>query len=226
MKPKKIFLIRHGQSEGNADPKTYETKPDYQLLLTKMGRDQALVAGMELKKTIGLGRIKFYISPLWRTRETFKNIVYSFNPQQYDYQEEPRIREQEWGHCRSVEENKKINEERDKYGTFYYRLPDGESGADVYDRMSTFMETLHRDFAKVDFPENCCLVMHGMSIRLFLMKWFHLTVEDFEYMKNPANCQIFTLVKGPNDKYTLETEVERYEVLDEYRKKNQNPLVI
>lgn len=227
MKPKRIFLIRHGQSEGNVDHNAYRIKPDYQLLLTKMGRDQALLAGMDLKKRIGDEKIMFYVSPLWRTRETFKNIIYSFTDKtQFNYQEEPRIREQEWGHLKTVEESERINKERDQFGTFYYRVPDGESGADVYDRMSTFMETLHRDFQKESFPENCALVMHGLSIRLFLMKWFHWTVEEFEYMKNPYNCQIFQMNLNDKGKYELAEPVTRHEVLDEYKQKNQNPLII
>lgn len=227
MKPKRIFLVRHGQSEGNENPETYAFKPDYQLELTKLGKDQALLAGMELRKKIGKEKVMFYISPLWRTRETFKHISYSFSDKtQFKYQEEPRIREQEWGHLKSVEESKRINEERDNYGTFYYRIPDGESAADVYDRMSTFFETLHRDFNKTDFPENCILVTHGLAIRLFLMKWFHWTVEEFESMKNPSNCQIFELELNEENKYKLVTEPDKYEVLEDYKLKNQKPLVL
>ena len=54
--------------------------------------------------------------------------------------------------------------------SFYYRIPDGESGADVYDRVSTFLETLYRDFAKPDYPENTIIVTHGMTLRLFFMR--------------------------------------------------------
>ncbi len=58
------------------------------------------------------------------------------------------MRDQEWGHLRSVEDTAKIIAERDVYGTFYYRLRNGESGADEYDRISDFMGTLNRDFDK------------------------------------------------------------------------------
>lgn len=31
----------------------------------------------------------------------------------------------------------KIKETRERYGRFYYRFPEGESGADVFDRVSS-----------------------------------------------------------------------------------------
>lgn len=106
------------------------------------------------------------------------------------WREEPRIREQEWGHFRDLADYDRTVVNRDAYGTFYYRIPEGESGADVYDRVSDFFGTLHRDFGKPDFPENALIVTHGMTLRLFLMRWFHWTVEDFEQLANPGNCQL------------------------------------
>ena len=41
MKPKRIILIRHGESEGNLDKGVYAQKPDYSLLLTELGHRQA-----------------------------------------------------------------------------------------------------------------------------------------------------------------------------------------
>jgi broad specificity phosphatase PhoE len=35
-------------------------------------------------------------------------------------------------------------EERQKFGRFYYRLPNGEAGTDVFDRVSDFWSTLLR----------------------------------------------------------------------------------
>jgi broad specificity phosphatase PhoE len=208
MKPKRIILIRHGESQGNVDDSIYNIKPDYTLELTESGKCQAKNAGKELKEIVGNESLFFYVSPLWRTRETFENIAQSFHNSQYQYREEPRLREQEWGHLRSVEESEKINQERDEYGTFYYRIPDGESAADVYDRVSDFFGTLYRDFEKADFPENVCVVTHGMTMRLFLMRWFHWTVEKFEGLGNPHNCQLLILEKNVHNKYELTTPLK------------------
>ena len=78
-----------------------------------------------------------------------------------------RLREHEWGHLRTVEECIEIEKLRDDYGTFYFRIPDGESAADVYDRVSDFFNTLYRDFEKKDYPDNAIMITHGMGIRLF-----------------------------------------------------------
>src|SRR5215471_10438223 len=142
MKPHRIILIRHGQSEGNTDRSIYSQKPDYALLLTPKGMEQALAAGKQLHDIVGDGSIQFYVSPLFRTQQTFNQMRKSFDKEQYSWKEEPRLREQEWGHLRSLEQCRMVDMLRDAYGTFYYRVPDGESAADVYDRVSDFFSTL------------------------------------------------------------------------------------
>ena len=222
MKPKRIFLVRHGESEGNADRSVYARKPDYALELTQTGITQALQAGIALKNQLIGQSVFFYISPLWRTRMTFEQIAKAFPPEQLLWREEPRIREQEWGHLRTPEEAQQVEKDRDAFGTFYFRIPNGESGADVYDRVSDFFGSIHRDFERADFPENVIIVTHGMTIRLFLMRWFHWTVEAFEKLRNPKNAQIVLLEKTPDEKYELKTPLDEHEVFHHY----QRPIVI
>jgi phosphohistidine phosphatase SixA len=71
MKPKNIVLVRHGQSEGNVNKEIYKTKPDYALRLTPTGIEQALQAGNILYERLGKTLPQFYISPFWRTRDTY-----------------------------------------------------------------------------------------------------------------------------------------------------------
>ena len=189
--------------KGMKTKKVYGHKPDYALELTEYGIKQANGAGKELKRIIGEEKVMFYVSPMFRTRRTFECLLRSFELGKVRYKEEPRIREQEWGHLKSEAECDRIDRERDAYGTFYYRIPDGESAADVYDRVSDFFATLHRDFEKPDFPENVVIVTHGMTIRLFLMRWFHWEVDFFERLKNPENCQMIEMKKTESEKYKL-----------------------
>lgn len=209
MKPKRIILIRHGESEGNSNREIYATIPDYALSLTDKGKEQAFDAGKQLKALIGDESVYFYISPLWRTRMTFEEIARSFSRKQFHYREEPRIREQEWGHLRKLSENEMIDDARNSFGSFYYRIHDGESAADVYDRISDFFGTLHRDFEKEHFPENVVIVTHGMAMRLFLMRWFHWTVEEFDLYANPHNCEIMVMEKGHDKKYHLQQQLKK-----------------
>jgi broad specificity phosphatase PhoE len=95
--------------------------------------------------------------------------------------------------------------ERIAFSPFYYRLPDGESGADVYDRASTFLETLFRDFSKPDFPDNALIVTHGMTMRIFLMRWFHWSVEYFERVRNPHNAEVVVMELDNQDRYRIKT---------------------
>ncbi|MBK6953859.1 MAG: histidine phosphatase family protein [Crocinitomicaceae bacterium] len=211
MKPHRIILVRHGESEGNIDKSIYGVKPDYTLELTADGRKQAFEAGQKISEIVKNESMFFYVSPMWRTRSTFEEIAKSLDRSKIEYREEPRIREQEWGHLRTIEEGKKVEEIRDAYGTFYFRIPDGESAADVYDRISDFFGTLHRDFRKDNYSQNAIIVTHGMAIRLFLMKWFHWTVEEFELLANPKNCEIVILEQDLNGKFRLKSDVKKWD---------------
>ena len=110
---------------------------------------------------------------------------------------------------RNPDINDGIIQERINFSTFYYRVPDGESGADVFDRVSIFLETLYRDFQKPNYPDNTLIVTHGMTLRLFLMRWFHWTIEEFEALQNPHNCQIVVMQKDSKDRYNLISELSR-----------------
>jgi broad specificity phosphatase PhoE len=209
MKPRRIILVRHGQSEGNADQMAYSRTQDYKLNLTETGREEARNAGIKISNVIGEEGLYVYISPYFRTRQTYDEISKSVSHNVTQTTEDPRLREQDWGHLRHPYESKLIENERDEYGTFYYRIPSGESGADVYDRVSTFFETIHRDFSKPDFPENVLIVTHGLTLRLFLMRWLHWSVEMFESAASPANCQIVIMEKQEDERFHLVSELKR-----------------
>ena len=95
---------------------------------------------------------------------------------------------------------------RSDYGRFFYRFPDGgESGFDVYNRVSGFIGTMQRDSYHVleRWSKNCpksldegmtiCIVTHGLALRLFLMRWFQYTVHEFERSYNPKNGRVVVL---------------------------------
>lgn len=208
MKPKRIILIRHGESQANVDKYLFGSVPDYTIELTDFGREQAREAGKRLKELVQDESLYFYVSPFWRARSTFEGVASAFPRNQFEYSEEPRLREQEWGYLRCNEDFDKICRERREYGTFYYRIPGGEAGSDVYDRMNDLLGSLYRDFSDKDYPLNCVLVTHGLTIRLFIMRFFHLTVEEFELMIAPKNCSLVILELQDDGHYRLTTELE------------------
>eukprot|EP01043_Picozoa_sp_COSAG02_P023262 COSAG02_NODE_1237_length_13725_cov_27.071921_14_plen_557_part_00 len=288
--PRRVILVRHGESEGNVDLDIYRTKPDAALRLTPKGKAQAVEAGKKLRADIGDSKVHFIVSPYTRTRETLHGILQAFDdPSQINaIVEDPRIREQEFGMyqvrswpavvslsrpaikftvlpAQDPEKMPEIMRERRQIGSFYYRFPDGESGADVYDRVDNFVEHLHRMFRRppkrrgssrrahvvsrsdrhgrtrpevdnspslsppVDSPsaessktnlpslkrlesrlfsvsssiegneegadvnDTIVIVTHGLTARLFLMRWFHLTVDQFHSLYNMGNCERYNL---------------------------------
>ena len=69
---------------------------------------------------------------------------------------------------------------------------------DVYSRVSSFIGTLFREFGKLDDVENSnvIIITHGLTLRLFLMRWFQYSVEEFESSRNPDNCRIVVMTRG------------------------------
>ncbi|GAA1156860.1 histidine phosphatase family protein [Streptomyces hebeiensis] len=213
-RPRRIVLVRHGESEGNADDSVYEREPDHALRLTGKGRRQAERTGTRLRELFGRERVSVYVSPYRRAHETLR--AFALDPELVRVREEPRLREQDWGNWQDREDVRLQKAYRDAYGHFFYRFAQGESGADVYDRVSAFLESLHRSFGEPGAPENVLLVTHGLTMRLFCMRWFHWTVAEFESLSNPGNGETRVLELGPDDRYTLDRPFERWRVPEPY----------
>lgn len=210
MKPQKIILIRHGESQGNVNKFLYAKVPDYAIYLTENGKAQARDVGQYLANNIEFNYACYY-SPYFRARQTMDIATAEIvNNHCVFKKEEVRIREQEYsGKLRTGRHDD--DKEREAYGKFFYRMDGGESGADVYDRISDFINALHRDFRKENFPSNILIFGHGMGHRIFLMRWLHAHVEDFERWKNMPNCGTYTLELQKEGKYMLTTPIPCHE---------------
>ncbi|MEU5212932.1 histidine phosphatase family protein [Streptomyces sp. NPDC020742] len=202
VRPRRIVLLRHGESEGNIDDTVYEREPDHALALTKTGWRQAEEAGAVLREMFGDEWISAYVSPYRRTHQTFEALA--LDPDRVRVREEPRLREQDWGNWQDRDDVRLQKAYRDAYGHFFYRFAQGESGADVYDRVGAFLESLWRSFEDPHHPPNVLIVTHGLTMRLFCMRWFHWTVAEFESLSNPGNAEWRTLLLGPDGRYTLD----------------------
>ena len=95
MKPNRIIMLRHAESEGNVNKEIYTTKPDYALNLTDLGKQQSNEAGRKLYGLLGDESCISYVSPFYRTRQTYDCIKPHLNIC-YEFKEDPRLREQEW----------------------------------------------------------------------------------------------------------------------------------
>ena len=93
-----------------------------------------------------------------------------------------RRAEQQFGNFQNGEEMQQLKNDRSDFGRFYYRFPEGESGLDVYNRSTSFIGTMFRDWSRND-PDvqkemTVIVVTHGLTLRLFLMRWYQYTVRE------------------------------------------------
>ena len=209
-RPCRIVLVRHGESQGNLDDAIYETVPDHALTLTPTGTEQVTETGRRLRAYFGDEPITMYASPYVRTRQTVEALGLGVRSE--DVRIEPRLREQDWANFQDPADIAEQKRRRNEYGHFYYRFTHGESGSDVYDRVSTFLESLWRYIEAVPSTagrppmsgHNVVIVTHGLTMRLFCMRWFHWSVEYFESLENPVNGGHVVLLRQPDLKYRLE----------------------
>lgn len=196
--PARIILVRHAQSQGNIDNKAYASVADSKIPITDLGQQQAAAAGVEVREELDRHyggpdyKVFFYTSPYKRSFQTYKAMTAAFSEDQVGgWQEEVQLREQDFGNFQDPEGKQREKAERLRFGRFFYRFPNGESGADVYDRITSFQNTMVRDINAGRFASDCSLVLvtHGLALRVFLMSWFHWTVDQFLRAYNPNNAE-------------------------------------
>lgn len=102
-RPRRIILVRHGQSEGNVDEGAYTRVADPNIALTEKGLNEAAKCGQMIKEMIEKDeaddwKVYFYVSPYRRARETLRNVGKAFGRSRIvGLREEPRLREQDFG---------------------------------------------------------------------------------------------------------------------------------
>lgn len=199
---KRIFLVRHGQSEGNLNPSLYFEKFDCDIGLTEQGRLDSIRAAttiMDISDAIHSQRttpesepVRFEVfhSSYLRAKETANHMVgqmmafdgYSVE----EIHETPLLREREWGGLRDILTRGMKTE---SHFNFYYRPDGGESFADAYLRAVAFYQW----FLSTSKYENNIIVAHGEFNKLLLMHLLEWPMTDFEKWKNPKNGEVFLL---------------------------------
>jgi len=240
--PKRIILLRHGESLGNVDDTAYSTIPDWKIPLTRRGERQALRAAKDIAELLDGESLFTYCSPYKRaigTWDIIEDYLEDNNRKSTDktdgttsseerdckskktgveiigMREEPRVAEQQFGNFQNPHKVRTAKAERRTFGRFYFRFPDGESGLDVYSRCSSFLATLSRDIKHIDKQYsyihrddnegektstkcalanmNILVVCHGLTLRLLLMRYFRLSVEEFESSYNSQNAKLVVM---------------------------------
>ncbi|KAJ9555132.1 hypothetical protein OSB04_009746 [Centaurea solstitialis] len=227
-RPRRIILVRHGQSEGNVDEGAYTRVADPRIRLTEKGGREAEQCGLRIREMIEKDgaddwKVYFYVSPYQRTIETLRGLGTAFQRSRIaGVREEPRLREQDFGNFQDQEQMKIQKAVRVQYGRFFYRFPNGESAADVYDRITGFRETLRTDIDIGRFQPpgeqspnmNLVIVSHGLTLRVFLMRWYKWTVEQFERLNNMANGNMIVMQTGQGGRYSLLVHHTKQQMMD------------
>ena len=209
---KNIFIIRHGQSEANANVKGLLSKDkeyviDSKFDLTDLGKEQVSETAKKIASIIKESKcgnsFSLYWSPYTRTRTTARILMAESVMRNglavFKQIEDPRLVEQDFGdfdyQYRSQWEeisphSFKINQAKfyDPTGRFFARLENGENLLDVYNRASLFVTTrLERELVSV-YPENHIIVTHGNTMRILRMFMTNLSIESFTEMEVPKNA--------------------------------------
>lgn len=196
-KPGRIILVRHGESQGNVDREHYAKVPDYAVRLTDKGKEQAREAGKRAKEEFNVSPFLSlsFVSSYARTLQTYEQFKTAWGTEAINFRsrEEPLLVEQSGGSFFAPWTQDAIKA-RDSYGTFQYRFSQGESAFDVYQRICLFLPTMFREYKKKMTPNlDIILVTHGMTLRVFLMRFLKWTQEQFETMRNPENGELFII---------------------------------
>ncbi|WP_394831244.1 histidine phosphatase family protein [Pendulispora rubella] len=182
-----IVLLRHAESLGNVDESVYCRIPDHALPLTPHGEEHARAMGPDVRALLEPGPVAAYVSPYLRTRQTLTLLGLGGLLERTFI--EPRLREQDWGNLQDVTEQQALKKQRQAYGHFFFRLPLGESGADVDDRVAAFLSELWLAGADSSHPRTVLIVSHGLTIRLLCRRLFSWSVELFESLTNLKTCE-------------------------------------
>lgn len=200
-----IYLIRHGESQGNVDQAVYRSTPDHAISLSELGMQQASAAGVALRDLIPIASdepLRIWTSPYKRTRQTAELLAAQLSKKfsHLDCREHINLCEQQFGLFDGVPREELPNKFPTEFhhnelaiqheGRFWARMPLGESRFDVAVRVHEAFGTFHRD-AERHGVRNIIVVCHGVTLRAFVMQWLHLPYEWFEAQANPDNCDIF-----------------------------------
>jgi broad specificity phosphatase PhoE len=215
--PSLILLLRHAESEGNADHTFFRTKPDNLISLTEKGNQQAIEAGRRIehlfqiyenetknapfswgrKAAHKINRVHIHVSPYERTLQTANAARQAFERRVVRSSPESRIREQEFGNY-SLKDSLQQQQEQQQVGRFWYRFPTGESGADVYDRVkSWWCESVMTVNERVGYDpvDAIVVVTHSLSMRFVLMQLYNWSPFTFHSVWSAKACELYVLRK-------------------------------
>lgn len=210
-----IVLIRHARSTANVDPAVYRTTPDHTIPLHAPDDDADALAAGEAVRDLDLDPelVCAWTSTYLRCQQTLDIVLeraFGAGAARIRRRESFLLREQEFGawdgltddECRAHHPAKygQRRQLADSLGKFYFRYPEGESRADVAQRMAIFIGKLHRSRYK-----HHIVALHGVTQRAFRMAWHNHSVAWFEQEPNPPNASVLLVRRDPASQRWVDT---------------------
>jgi len=181
-----LYLVRHGESVGNAN-KRYCGITDIELSLN--GIEQAKVAGLNLKD---LNVLHIYTSPLKRAYHTAKIISDEIN---LNLTEIDCLKEVNFGIFENMTWEEMINKYKEETDDWIeqgikYTFPKGESYDDIINRIALFMDNVE---------DNSVIVSHFGVIQSILL-YYKIAELNNLWNYHISNCDILVLNKKKVEK--------------------------
>jgi broad specificity phosphatase PhoE len=214
----KILLVRHGESESNVNPKVFYDKPDVAIELTEKGTKQAVEAGQFISKYLEQNpqyhNVIIHNSSYQRALDTSnhiaeyirqyncgQNIVRTFSDSLVEIIQGNFITYHAEGLKAYEKQNKKELDywkiqNKDQRGTFFSKRPIGESYFDVTNRLQHEIMN-SKQIAKLE-DTLFVIVAHGAVNRCFAKSALFKSIEWFNTIKNPKNCDVWELDYSEN----------------------------
>jgi broad specificity phosphatase PhoE len=202
----KLFLVRHGESNGNANQSMYFKELDSELEITDKGQEQSKEAGNKIVNILNSFKNEEYPNEDTIFFNTFNstyiratqtaNILSDHISRIDKYHVSkliptPLCREREWGSLRSdIRDFTKLD--KNYLFNFYYKPTGGESFADCFTRVAVFHQWLLTE-SKYEYN---IVVSHGEFIKLYLMFLLKWDINEFDKWNTPRNGEVFLIDDG------------------------------
>ena len=207
MKTKKIYLIRHGQTDYNLKGIVQGSGIDSSL--NELGRKQAAAF---YKSYQHVAFDKVYTSALNRAKQSVEGFLQDGLP----HQSLPGLNEINWG----TREGMKITPEEDAYyhsvieswqnGQTNLRIEGGESPEDVMARQRESLDIIMAQ----ESEETVLICMHGRAMRVFLCLMLNYPLKSMDTFEHTNLCLYKLNYTGSNFSIELFNEVAHLEGID------------
>jgi|TARA_B100001094_G_C18068087_1_gene738522 broad specificity phosphatase PhoE len=187
---KKIIIVRHGQTNANAEGKT---QGQIDTDLNNIGLDQAKKAGQYIRANYSINEA--WVSDLKRTQQTANQITKNFKTSEL-------IREMSFGKWENhlfeniISEYPKLVKEYAE-ASESFRAPEGESFKDMHIRSVDFLKNIN-----MKDKNELLIVSHGGFMRVLICSILDLPIKNlinFQF----ENCSITEIIKHENKKPIL-----------------------